>query len=411
DVIDHTANLDAWARRKEFRPHIVDAIAHSTRISGRKVVYEYQSSLAIALAQEMMQPPTLVPEGWRFPWGGRHETTLLVNAMCVRCMYHWVAVHFGAGRHGLRGGGEASLLHVTTTSELVADLDQMCSLGETVIRSFVQFLSYGYGMKTPDPALQPIVALGNGLVAVPCLLFLSSNYERNLLGLQARIDSNTFDRMSKLFEADMVRGLLAAIEPQWPLAKGNVTIRADGTFEEVDLLIADPANRTILVGELRWMLQPGDPREVQHRKKACWEKVAQLARKVQWLQPRVRVALNALGIALLDADEWKIEGVVVIKTFGGALSRDARFPIMTERVFLQGMQHASSLRHFADWSQSLRWLPREDVHFRIVPQDVPLGVLGKRLVALGMEKLCPLRTYTEFVDESLEGPGREISLV
>lgn len=406
DVIDHSANLYAWARREEFRPRMVEAIARSTRISGRKVVYGYEPHLAVALAQEMMQPPSMVPEGWRFPWGGRHETLLLINAMCVRCMYHWIAVHFGAAHHGLRGGGEASLLHVTTMSKLVSDLDEMCSLGETAIRSFVQYLSYGYAMKTPDPALQPIVALGNGLLAVPCLLFLSSNYERNLLGLQARIDSNKFDSMSKLFETDMVRDLLKAIQPRWPLAKGNLTIRADGGFEEIDLLVADPTCRTILVGELRWMLQPGDPREVQNRKKACREKVGQLARKMQWLQPRIGQAMNALGLDASDSGDWRIEGVVVIKTFGGTLSNNARLPIMTERVFVQGMQHASSLRHFADWSQSLRWLPREDVHFRIVPQEMPLSALGKRLVAFGIEKLCPLRTYVEFVDQSLGASGR-----
>lgn len=409
DVIDHSANLYAWARRQDIRPPIVDAIARSTRISGQRVLYDYEPHLAVALAEEMMQSPSMVPEDWRFPWGGRHETTLLINAMCVRCTYHWIAVHFGASLHGLRGGGEASLLHVTTMPSLVTDLNAMCSLDETKIRNFLQYLRYGYATKTPDPALQPIVALANGLVAVPCLLYLSSNYERNLLGLQARIDSNTFDSMSKLFEADMVRDLLEMIRPRWPLARGNLTLRADGGFEEIDLLIADPGSRTILACELRWMLQPGDPREVQNRKKACREKVGQLARKVQWLQTRAHLALDALGATYADATEWNIEGVVVIKTFGGTLSNNAKLPIMTERIFVQGMQNASSLHHFAGWSQSLGWLPQEGVHFRIVPQEMPLNALGKHLVAFGIEKLCPLRTYVEFVESLWQFADGEVN--
>ncbi|WP_343602131.1 hypothetical protein [Roseateles sp.] len=404
DVIDHSANLYAWARREELRPAIVEAIARSTRISSQRVLYAYDPRLAVALAEEMMQPPSMVPEGWRFPWGGPYETILLINAMCVRCMYHWIAVHFGAGLHGLRGGGEASLLHVTTMPQLVADLDAMCSLGEPRIRSFLQYLSYGYAAKTPDPAMQSIVTLTDGAVAVPCLLYLSSNYERNLLGLQARIDSKTFDGMSKLFEADMVRDLLEKIRPRWPLAKGNLTVRADRGFEEIDLLVADPSSRTILVCELRWMLQPGDPREVQNRKNACREKVGQLARKLQWVQARTRLALDALAVASADAADWRIDGVVVIKTFGGTLSDNVKIPIMTERIFMQGMQNASSLRHFADWSQSLHWLPQEGVHFRIVPQEMPLSALGKHLVAFGIEKLLPLRTYVEFVERSLAAP-------
>jgi len=401
DVIDHSNKLYVWTRRDDLRPRIVDAIARSVQIAGSKVIYEYEPHWAIALSQEMMQQPTLVPEGWRFLWGGPHETILLVNALCVRCMYHWIAVHFGAGFHGLRGGGEASLLYVTSLSKLVTDLQEMCSLGEATIRRFVQYLTYGHAMKTPDPALQPIISLGGGLLGIPCVMFLSSNYERNLLGLQARIDSSTFDSMSKLFEPDMVRDLLTEIEPRWPFARGNVTIRADDAFEEVDLLIADPVSQTILVCELRWMLQPGDPREVQNRKKVCHEKVTQVARKVQWLESRVPVVLSVLGVTAVDSEAWKVDGVVVIKTFGGTLSRNARFPIMTESIFLQGIQRATSLKHFIGWSQSLQWLPQQDVHFRIAPHEVELRALGKNLVALGIQKLCTPRAYAEFVDQSL----------
>lgn len=68
------------------------------------------------------------------------------------------------------------------------------------------------------------------------------------------------------------------------------------------------------------MLQPGDPREVQNRKKACHEKVTQVARKVQWLQPRAHALLDVLGIEVANSDAWQVEGVVVIKTFGGTLS-------------------------------------------------------------------------------------------
>jgi hypothetical protein len=128
---------------------------------------------------------------------------------------------------------------------------------------------------------------------------------------------------------------------------------------------------------------------------------------MQWLQTRVHLALDALGVASVDVTEWRIEGVVVIKTFGGTLSNNAKLPILTERIFVQGMQNASSLRHFSEWSQSLCWLPQENEHFRVVPQEMPLSALGKHLVAFGMEKLCSLRTYVEFVERSLALPGSE----
>jgi hypothetical protein len=247
DVTDHSAKLYAWARQSEYRPGVVDAIAQSVRIVKHQVVYKYHPPMAIRLAAEMMQQPSILPDDWRFPWGGRHETMLLVNAMCVRCMYHWIAIHFGAVHNRLRGGGEASILYVTAAHKLMLDLREMCSLDEAAIRSFIQFLTYGYAMKTPDPALQPIIPLGNELIGIPCLLFLSSNYERNLLSVQARINSAKFNAMSKLFETYMVAALLKEISPRWPLSKANITIKVGGESEEVDLLVVDPASRTLLV--------------------------------------------------------------------------------------------------------------------------------------------------------------------
>lgn len=402
DVIDHATILYGWVRYEESRPRVIHAIAQSVRIVGQQVAYEYQPPLAVALASEMWQQPSLIPNDWRFPWGDRDTTILLFNAMFVRCMYHWIAVHFGALLNGLRGGGYASLLHVSTKSRLIIDLREMCSLDESVIRRFVKYLTFGYSMKTPDPALQPIIPLGSGeLIGIPCLLFLSSNCERNLLSLQARIESSTFNAMSALFEEAMVQDLLKEIARRWPLSKGNVKVRVGREFEEIDLLVPDPGTRTLLICELRWMLQPGDPREVYNRKQACWEKVDQLARKVQWLRARVAGALCTLGIELVSVDEWQVEGVVVIDTFGGTRSRQPQFPIMTARLFLQGIEKATSLRDFAAWSQSLNWLPQEHRHFRIVPQEVDLNSLGKRLVTFGIERLSTPRDYGEFVDRSL----------
>lgn len=402
DALDHAARLYAWSRNDELRPDIVTFIARSVRISDKQVTYEYNPQLATALALEMSQHPFIIPDDWRFPWGGRSETTLLINALCVRAMYHWVAVHFGSAFHGFKGGGCANLLHVTEIATLVSDLQEMSSLDERVIRQFVTYLTYGRGMQTPDPALQPLIPLGSGRIALPCLLFLSSNYERSLLVIQARSDARSFDAQSSLFEKDMVTELLKEIAPSWPLIRGNVTLRGRGKQEEVDLLLADVASRTLVACELRWMLQPGDPREVQQRKKACWAKVDQLERKVHWLRENVGSALLAMGLDVSDAENWGVEGVVVIDAFGGALSRKSEFPIMTKRLFVRGIKGVPSLRTFAAWSQSLRWLPQDGVHFRTVPQQMDLSVVGRRLTAMGLEKLCSLHAYNLFVNQSIE---------
>jgi hypothetical protein len=164
DFVDHTTRLYHWARRDEFRPEIVNTIAQTTRISKGLVVYRYHTHPAIRLAEEMEQYPFLVPDGWRFGWGGRDETTLLLNALCIRCMYHWCAVHFGASFHRLKGVGQESLLLVTTAQQLALELRELSSLEIPVILRFIEYLTLGHGVQALDPALQPIIALGEGRI-------------------------------------------------------------------------------------------------------------------------------------------------------------------------------------------------------------------------------------------------------
>lgn len=406
DFVDHTTRLYHWARNEEFRPEIIQAIAQTTSIYRGRVEYQFHGYPAIKLAESMEQHPFLVPERWKFVWGGRYETTLLLNALCIRCMYHWCAVHFGASLHGLKGGGQESLLFVTTANQLATELREMCSLDLPVIRKFIGYLTFGHGVQAPDPALQPIVSLGEGRIAIPCLLFLSSNYERNLLTLQARIDAPIFDRLSGLFEDAMVSGLLPLVKNRWPAAKGNVMVRDGNELEEIDLLVPEPETTTLLLCELRWMLQPGDPREVHNRKKVCREKVAQLERKMRWLSVRKSNALQLLGLSAENAAEWQLAGVVSVDAFGGVLSPNADIPVLPNNIFKRGLEKASSLSGFVLWSKSLLWLPKEDEHFRIIPQSTGLPGFDKPLLTFGIEKLCSPMSYSAFVDRSLEQGSR-----
>jgi len=398
NVVDFAALFFAYLRLPENRPQTLQEIALTVRIRNRLVEYEYLQNLAIELAQEIEQPSFLIPDGWAFPWGGRVETTLLLNALSLRCFYHLVAVHFGSLHLALRGGGEANICLVLTPKQLADDLKLMSSLSPKVIAAFIQYLTYGFGTKTPDPALQPIVQLGPDKLALPCIHFLSSNHERNLLSLQARIQQKQYDAMSDLFEKNMVRRLEAQLRDKWPALRVNIELTLDGGNEEIDLLIADVQTCTLLVCELRWMLQPGDPREVQNRKRVCWEKVDQLERKVRWIQQRTGAVLKRAFDVPVDSatsEPWSVIGVVIIETFGGVMSTKPEFPIMTLALFELGMQKATSLVHFGAWSKSLLWLPQEGVNFKLVTLETELA--GKKLKSFGMERLQSRSEYREYV--------------
>lgn len=403
NVPDFATLLLAWMRFPDVHiPDIVWQIADTVRLKQGLLLYEYKQQLAIALASHVPQPPLLVPGAWQFSWGGRTETTLLLNALSLRCLYHLIAVHFGSVRKRLRGGGVANICLVAAIETLTEELCLMSSLPNSTIKEFVSSLTHGTGTNTPDPALQPLLSLDADTFAVPCIHYLSSNQERNLLSLQARVDAGRFDAQSGLFEKAMVTKLEAALRERWPLLRCNVRLKMASVTEEIDFLVVDTECRTLLVCELRWMLSPGDPREVQNRKRVCREKVAQLERKIQYLQLHAVEALRRVIPSAIDSNDkhsWNVMGVVVIENFGGMRSANPKIPVMPLGVFKVGMLRASSLLHFGMWSRSLTWLPQEGLHFETHTEEVRLS--GITLNYPGGSHTISCQQYLEFVSGTL----------
>ena len=266
-TVDFATLLFHWIRNPSEIPHIVNVIAESVKRGGDPLEYAYDGDLAVQLAQHVPEQPALLPAQWKFSWGEASDTTLLTNALALRCIYHIVAVHFGAGATGLRGGGVSNIVLVVSRDQLVQDIRLMTSLSESKVKAFCKYLTWGVGTVTPDPALQPIVPLAAGTLAVPCLHLLSSDQPRNLLSLLARTDSPKFDSQSHLFESDMVTALRSCSPPDGVLVQTNCTVVIDGDEEEIDAIFISEGERRIVICELRWMLGPGDPREVQNRKR------------------------------------------------------------------------------------------------------------------------------------------------
>jgi len=398
-VIPFSALLWLWIRHSERAPIAVYQIAESTRLSKRRIQYMFEPELSYQLAQNLYQPPFLIPDGWSFPWGGRHETTLLLNAFALRVAYHLSAVHFGAARIGLRGGAESDICLCISDEQLVCDIALNSSIEPAQITKFVEYLTYGRGVDSPDQALQPLVPLGAHRLGVAGIGFLSSNAERNLLTLQARLEPRLFDSQSSLFELEMTHHLKSVLAQKWQRVAANPKCQLGDTTEELDLLVCEPETRTVLVLELRWMLSPADPREVQTKTRTCYQKVVQVERKVAAATPNLAHLLRAaFDITLEPSEEWNVYGAVVLQGFGGALSQRSMIPVVPDWVLEAGVRTASSLRHLAEWMQSLDWLPVEGRDFEA--QQIS-QLLAIKVRYPGLVPMRPGRDYLEDATRAL----------
>lgn len=397
-IITYSLILLTWLKATDNPPLIIKLIAESVTLKNRLLRYEYKPHYAHQLALNLSQQPFLIPDAWVFEWGGREETTLLLNALAIRCMYHLAAVEFGARKYMLKGGGHESLVLVLDRDQLISDLNEMSSIDESVIGIFVDRLTFGNHVDVPDPALQPLIKLRRGKLALPCIHIITSHLERNLLSLQARQEPKQFDAQSELFEIKMVEDILAEVSSKWPVHKANIKVALGGVTEELDLVMVDQESKSVFIGELRWMLPPGDPREVQNRKKVCGEKVIQLRRKYNAVKKHLSDLLQHV-FAIQSDESWEVSGAVIIEGFGGARSADNDLPVLIKYIAEAGLKGAESLRQFGVWSTSLEWLPQEGVHFDKDHDRIETSEEAIEYTTLGIT--CTPEEYREFLIETL----------
>ncbi len=355
----------------------VRSIVNNTERRKHRIKYSFVIQRARWLLDYFQIQTTDLPNGWVFPWATAEEAEAVFNALQVRAFYHLIAIHFGAARWKISGMGVAQICLETTPEKLSKEISQLVGLPVGKVRSLLKVLIYGSGVNSPDPALQPLIPVNAESILLPPFLILSSAWARNLLALHARLDPASFDAQSHQFEATMVQRL-AGVVPAKLMPKPNLRLLTRPKREEVDLVLVDSKVNLILLCELRWMLHPGEIREVLQRQKVCADKAEQVRRKRD--SARENLGAIATQLKLDPALPWRVEGIVVIDNYGGVPSAwPKEIPIVPRKVFEKSLDIAPDLDRLHATFTTTEWLPRNGTDFLLEYQDVDLGGVSIRL--------------------------------
>jgi hypothetical protein len=395
---DVMGQLYAWLHDETSIPPNFELIFSRSKLKGKRISYEYGPQASV-LAGELAQRIEIIPRDWVFPWGSAFENLVLINSLLIRCVYHILTINLVSSRLRLTGGGDSSLVLVVSKSELCRDLSLFADFDANKISTFIDYLTYGFGTRTPDPALQPLIPMVSGQLMIPCFHVVTCDHQRNMLSLMARVDSAGFDRQSDLFEAGMIDGLREYLEK---FAHGciNAKIKINGGEQEFDVLLADVPSKILLILELRWILQPGDPREISNKMGECIKKVKKLDVKITYCEKYLPKIVSTLipSVGSVSFEGWRVFGAVVIEGYGGVFSGRTELPIITSEVLKIGLSEIGDLERLIEWMQSLVWLPQRDVHFK---DDLGEEVIGGNRVSFpAFQLLDGASGYREYVSDT-----------
>lgn len=378
-------------------PNALVSLVDKTSVHRGRVRYQFITNLGRSLLKIFAQEKPDIPSEWLFPNGNLELITAVHQGLSTRAFYHLMAITYGAERRRLVGLGVDQICLEVSRRILIEDLCRLLDRSSNEIAPVVDFLTYGRDTIHPDPALQPLIPVSNDNLILAPFLMLTSNWPRNVLSLHARIDPRGFDRQSHVFETQMISRLEMGMRPDWPhWSNRNVPV-ASGS-EEIDLIIADPTSSTLLLSEARWMIQPGDVREVLQRKQALAEKVGQAVRKRDAVRENLSAVVTSLGLD--PSINWSVQSMVLIDNFGGRPSPDPDVPIVHRKVFGEAISTAPALgpMHAAFCTDA--WLPRMGVDYNRVYEEIDLGGVAIEMPGFQMGSTSYMR---ENLPRYLEG--------
>ncbi|WP_067099560.1 hypothetical protein [Marinomonas atlantica] len=407
-VSDITGVLYRWLKSGpiNLKENVIDStISNSVYLKKGKVSYSYKPAISFGLSRSFPQRDQIIPVDFEFKWGKAYKTHSLINSLFVRCFYHVLAVELAARKLSIDGGAESCLVLLISRKQLCEDLQVLADFSEVDVMSFIDYITFGNSAHTPDIAIQPLYKSKCGMLMVPCYFILNSNMQRNLLSLMAKVDKSHFDSQSDLFEKNMISRMLPSLK-KWNYKELNKEFSVNRKKEELDAIIFDTENKVMLVIEMRWVLQPGDSREVYNRISSISKKVDQVKRKVEFVESNSSVILSRTFENKIDfgnIEDWKAKGIVVIHGFGGTISHDMNFPIVTLDIFCKGIKQFNSLDKFHNWLKSLCWLPSQGVHYDMETfiEDNGLLKIERDAARTSSTKQRYIETLQKSIDDNL----------
>ena len=162
EAYDRLADLDPRDHVEADTDELLARIEGSLRLSGEQFSYRLTPglvSMALASVRFPLGPGPSLPPASQFSRYSTGEFQRFAQVLRIMCFIHLLA-RIRASRHGLLGCGYASSLLLMGSRELHKRLVRYTGLPPKTVAALLQDLTYGArSIRSPDPALQPVIGL------------------------------------------------------------------------------------------------------------------------------------------------------------------------------------------------------------------------------------------------------------
>ena len=266
DVIE-TIHGDQSLGLQPIDPETLDiankSLLSSIRFVDGRISYKYDSSIWTPF-QSMMQrqwcSTSELPEEWMFDRFSVGDYKQFWIAIATFCFIHMTACL----KSGVQGGHVEEAVLVKSRAEYLQLIVKNTNVAPERASSILEFLIYDPNLKNNDIVYQPFVQVDEDKLALAPHLVLSSRPERNLVTLIHKKKDKAYFELTNLREGIMQEQLDSIT-----LSLHNVRLAKNkalpDALPDVDYAIWDTKSNTILVCELKWLIEADSTTEVFSR--------------------------------------------------------------------------------------------------------------------------------------------------
>jgi len=208
-----------------------------------------------------------------------------------------------------------------------------------------------------DLHVQCFVPVDENVLAVAPQFPLHSRADENLLRICGHVRPEYFDEASLLKEQEMLDDIL----PACPMRFGPQSrVALPGPLPDIDLLLVDEENGTVLIAELKWLRKPFAWRERIEREQDFTKGLTQLIKSFLTQNPSHLLNMRIVGRSL---NEYARIGYVLVARDQFLWPDSTDHIVVDYEVFKGSVSRSNSLSEMLDALQKYEWLPVEGVDF------------------------------------------------
>lgn len=351
--------------------NIAEIVRAQTQIKGESFRLNFNPRLVEALRNHLRDEHRLrftLPEHWEFRFFSISEFKEVFTTI-QSMSYGWFMARQFACMGGVPALGFKDSLWTPRRTELVSRLNRYTRIARDKIEKIVEYLTFGRAeVRSPDIAIQPIVDLKNGELAISTFVLLNVNCERNMCVLLNQINEEReiYSRLVEDKEIRLRQEIISRLSnTAYEVKFGNLK------DTDVDLAIIDRENKKCITVELKWFIEPAEIREVIQRSKEIKKGVEQ-AKKVStaWSVNDSRLVNDILEI---DKSFDFLAVVAPVTSIGNQSSQSISVPVIKTWHLIDEILKVGNLGKIMEWLRNREYLPKLGVDFKIEKIEITSG--------------------------------------